>query len=255
MSRPVFVAEHHHDILNAWAEIRRGRDAPFRLITFDFHTDTLPAFNRYALKKLELDLGRVTTRPEHAELCAQLAAAVDFRDAASVKRAVSWLRHDEHIDCARRAGMVSDVALVLSTDTPGNTPDFGLLFPASSGASSGVPTPQTGPFGEICGVGAPAQVAAELLESPVLAPKVAAIAEAWGGLGEYIVDIDLDFFRSSASAAPREASAFEQLLLGSLAVTIARESRCVVEGRLPGESITADSLLAQLRRFTERGRS
>ena len=266
MGPPVSICEYHHDILNAWAAIRRARETPMRLITFDFHTDTLPAFNHYALRKLELDLGRVPTRAEHAALGARLVAGLDFRSADSVKNAVAHLRHDEHIDAARRAGIISDIAIILSTDAPGNLPSFALVLPAPTpicGVICGVGTPSptgadpkicgvgtpspTGADPKICGVGTPEQVAAGMLESAVLEPKVAAIAEVWGGLGEYVVDIDLDFFRSEAAAAPRDATVFCALLAGAVAVTIARESRCVLEGRLEGESITADSLYAQLR--------
>jgi hypothetical protein len=243
--RAVFISEYHHDILNAWAEIRRGRQSAFGLITFDFHTDTLPAFKNHAYRLLELALRRAPVSDEdHVKVETErerLVKAVDFADPVSIKHAAAKLRHDEHIDCALRAGILSRVAVVLSTDVPGNTRDIATLLPAE----------RTCEHGE-CDASCLAELAAGMLESRTLGPKLSAVAAAWGGLGEYVVDIDLDFFRSAAASSPNDAAVFHALLRGAVAITIARESRCVTEGRLSGEMITADGLQASLLVHIER---
>jgi hypothetical protein len=40
----IVVVESHEQVLVAWADLGRELSAPPRLLTFDFHTDTRPAF-------------------------------------------------------------------------------------------------------------------------------------------------------------------------------------------------------------------
>lgn len=98
------VVEEHHHALAEWARRRRSLAEPPALLTFDHHTDTLPAFGRFAADETERR---------------RLVDAFDYRDDASVAAALSRLRHDEHIDLALRGGVVSRAVIVAHADHPG----------------------------------------------------------------------------------------------------------------------------------------
>ena len=98
------VVEEHHHALAEWARYRRGCAEAPALLTFDHHTDTLPAFGRFAADEAERR---------------RLAAAFDYRDDASVEAALARLRHDEHIDLALRGGVVSRAVIIAHADHPG----------------------------------------------------------------------------------------------------------------------------------------
>ncbi len=97
------VAEHHH-ALREWARHRRTVDVPPTLLTFDHHTDTLPAFGRAARSEEERR---------------EWIAAFDYHSDASVDAALALLRHDEHIDLALRAGVVSRAVIIAHADHSG----------------------------------------------------------------------------------------------------------------------------------------
>ncbi len=216
--------------MTAWAKLRASLPSPPHLLTFDFHTDTLPAFNVYAYKALRLSLGREPKRQEHLAEVARLSGQIDFAKSSSIDQALRWLRHDEHVDAAQRAGIIDKIAVILSTQAPGNERDIARLFPAPIAPTD-------------------AAQAAALLDAATLAPTLSALEKSWGAALKdcvYICDIDLDFFRSARAIAPKDPSVFHHLLKHAALITIARESVCVEQGRLPGESITADSLLLAL---------
>jgi hypothetical protein len=98
------VVEEHHHALAEWARHRRSCAGAPALLTFDHHTDTLPAFGRVAADETERR---------------RLVAAFDYRDDASVEAALARLRHDEHIDLALRGGVVGRAVIVAHADHPG----------------------------------------------------------------------------------------------------------------------------------------
>ena len=98
------VVEEHHHALAEWARYRRGCAEAPALLTFDHHTDTLPAFGRFTADEAERR---------------RLIAAFDYRDDASVEAALARLRHDEHIDLALRGGVVSRAVIIAHAVHPG----------------------------------------------------------------------------------------------------------------------------------------
>jgi hypothetical protein len=68
----------------------------------------------------------------------------------------------------------------------------------------------------------------------------------------FVLDIDLDYFGSDRSIAPRDPAVFYNLIRRSVAITIATEPRFVRLERLPGETITAETLLPQLKQHIAR---
>jgi hypothetical protein len=61
----------------------------------------------------------------------------------------------------------------------------------------------------------------------------------------YLLDIDLDYFNTRRSIAPKHSSVFYELVRHSAAITIARESACVVSCRLKGETKVISDFLEE----------
>jgi hypothetical protein len=63
---------------------------------------------------------------------------------------------------------------------------------------------------------------------------------------DYILDIDLDYFRTAKSSNPNDTSLLYKLIRGAGIITIALEPECVKHCRLSREKITADTLLVDI---------
>jgi len=193
------------------------RRAP-RLITLDHHTDTSAPFRTY-LKQ----------HPDERE--GELLGAIRFRDPASVEAALDKLAHDEHIVTALRADVLS-AACVLAQNA--------MDTDAACFAQHAI----------IC-----REVRRDewdrVLESELLDRAIAGfdalLAEPLLD-GDYILDVDLDVFKTFASIAPKDASTFRRLAGGARLITVATEPdfvrRCAVDAGLD-----SDYLLAGLRRL------
>lgn len=70
--------------------------------------------------------------------------------------------------------------------------------------------------------------------------------------GGYILDVDLDYFQTRKSIEPEDARTFYRLIRESGIITVALEPACVESGRLEGETITSDFLLARLLEHIEK---
>ncbi len=91
---PGAVVEFHHQVLPAWAELRKKSGKPPFLLTLDHHTDIL--------------------RPR-AEIP---------RGAENLESALKLLRHDEHIVWAYESGLISGALVVSQEDfTPSPFPE------------------------------------------------------------------------------------------------------------------------------------
>ncbi len=213
-------------MLEAWAAAAAARGGPLDLFTLDYHTDTLPAF--------AARLRDLSGEAREAESL-RLVAAVDWRDPAAVREAITRLRYDEHIDCAYKAGLLGTIVVGLGCRTPQHTPHFARVL-----------LPPDLPERVMCD---------RLLEDETLLPWIAELESARGRpleAGGYVFDVDLDYFRTARGAAPATHSALDQLIAHAELVTIAREPGCVGLLRLPGEYIiSADlekSMLAHIAR-------
>lgn len=93
----------------------------------------------------------------------------------------------------------------------------------------------------------------QAIESSYLSDRMAIIDEMLKSIGlaallesDFILDIDLDYFRTADSVEPKDTSAFYNLIRRAVGVTIATEPSFVEICKLPGADITADSLLAKM---------
>lgn len=238
--KDVYVVESHHHVLQPWANIRKSMATAPVLLTLDYHTDTDEPFNRYRNNATSSLTGKKKAAAMDAMLPA-LISRLRFDDEASLHNAILDLDNDEHIHTAIQTGIVSRAFIVnLSCSTYS---ERGVLY-------------ETGSF---CGIGCAKTShddgcrsfhSAQVLESIYLDHELAVLngLAAQDGVpkleaGPYILDIDLDYFRSEKAIAPDDPTTFHRLVRNAVAVTLATEPDYVEELRDEGSKITAEMLL------------
>lgn len=245
----VAVFEDHHHALVPWSRWRTGTGsrAP-RLITIDHHCDTKEAFG-FAAYTPPFGTNRVDQRG--------YLAAIDRGDETTIEIAIERLRHDEHIDAAIRSGIL-DAAFVVAESTyrglksleheaydvehraiedpteaflyrrwkpvpdPPMTyamPDHRMVLIDPNYYRRG--TTLFHPWPD------------EVLESEHLEDRLRIFEQMLRDGGEpllegtpYILDVDMDVFRTWASLSPRDPSTFHRLVRGAIGVTVALERSC-----------------------------
>lgn len=250
--KDVFIVEHHHFALIGWAEVRRRLGYAPALLSFDRHTDTLFAFSGYlgATKRLTDDDLVMSGRTEKKVIqeCQKYSYSAE-----SIEAAVTNLRNDEHIDAAIRIEVIKR-AFIISHDCNGavrrnaeGTFD-GYILPIyviplemlDREERSNLPDER-----EIAGRG---------FESRFLRRLVSLISEVATADGEpdwrvpgYILDIDLDYFRTKSAISPTDTFVFHKIIREAEAITIATEPTYVRSGWLDEEQISSDELLQHLK--------
>ncbi|MCC6809223.1 MAG: UPF0489 family protein [Deltaproteobacteria bacterium] len=235
----VYTREQHHNVLEAWADARDEAGAPLALISFDYHTDTLPAFADEVSRRYKKQHAELPARDVRDALCADEHARIDWSDRTALKDAVMRLSHDEHIDAAVRAGILGPAFVVLGCYEPGSVPPWATVIVPPC------PLAHTGAHDAECTLA----FCNALLEDHVLQPIVARVEAALGApidRSDYILDVDLDYFRTARGIAPTAGAVFDRLIRHARLITVAEEPGCVGMLRLKGESIIASELLAAL---------
>ena len=202
---PCIVDLHHH-VLLPWADLRRTLPMAPRVITLDFHTDTLSA---------------VFSRGVAAE-------PGDWQDAETVQNAVDQLHHDEHFDWALRTGLISRADIIAISPQVGIYPHPAMLvhpLAPELTPDSVLQSPEN--------IRHPADHALDLLpEIPMETP--------------YILDVDCDFFLTAQSLRIQPDSRFSAWVQNAAMITLSRENDWVKLLRLPGENITGDAIARSL---------
>lgn len=223
MKRETIVVDSHNKVLSAWADHRRDLGRAPRLLTLDRHTDTSRPFRKY-LRENQSDIP-----------ASRLVAEIDFNRPETVERAVSLLGNDEHVVAAIESGIVSS-ALVLAH----NARDTDLATYRDHRIVCR--EVRDGEWDRV-------------IESEILARAIEGFGRILGeagekGLreGEYILDIDLDYFTSFASIAPSDETLLRSLAEGAGLITVATEPEYVRSGAVdPG--LTSEYLLGKLERL------
>ncbi len=219
------VVSEHHQVLRPWSQLRCSLERAPAVLTLDHHTDVLPAFGRYAQ-------GDETLRQE-------LIANFDYTSEESIADALSKLRHDEHIDLALRAGVISSALIIAHENftTPAHEAMRVYVEPNWPDGDTMLNDPVTfRPFAD------------KMLEDEfLLGAKFCA--------EEWILDIDLDSLLTAKAVAPTKGDYFDKLWQESRLVTISKEEEWIRLLRLPNENIDADFLLSELKKRFNYGKS
>ncbi len=283
----VVVFDSHHFALLPWSDFARELGAPVRLLTLDYHTDTMMAFRGY-LSQLEADGDYDETFDFRDERRARLAL-VDPSDEASLQQAVTHLRYDEHIDAAIRLGVI-ETAFVICHDGAGLALESNeqlALWEAGktkisvqgldgefeiealgTGVATGpftytlpedrmVVLPERNVYSWSPRVGDEDRENRDAaLVSEFLAERLALVDEICESTGlpklfdkPFILDIDLDYFNTKCSVEPADSTVFNELVRRAGLITIAREPGCVRSCQLPGEQLNAMQLETDLLRL------
>ena len=205
--KTALVSEHHH-VLLPWCRFARKTGLRCHAVTLDHHTDVLPAFGRSEYK-----------------------GDFDFSSDASVLRNLPFLRHDEHIDWALRAGVL-ETALILSEEN-----FTGPAHPAMRISCDPVwPDPQS----VLNGTPEAVSAAEQVLESGYLSRQIGEIPH------PLILDLDLDYFLCEKALHPADDSFFRRLVEEAELITVSLERDWQKILRLPGETLTSDSIFRHL---------
>lgn len=232
--KTVYIAESHHMVLEAWAELRRNRPAPPHVVTLDYHTDLRKAFTGDCLRTF--DESESQDFPDAEEAYAHMGPLVSrlaTLDPAEVKAMIDRLTFEEHIDAAQRACIIDHVFLCLSS-RPGIPPDSRqhAVWKETYARPEADTVLEPGFLGKLVGE----------VEKTVGQPLEAL---------PYILDIDLDFFRTAKAIQPEDPSVFHRLIRHAQIITVALEPNCVKDCRLPREKITSERLLDELTKQIE----
>jgi hypothetical protein len=279
--KDIYIFESHHFALFPWARLSCVLGAPARLLTLDFHTDTLLAFTRYACNSLGGALK--CTMEDWMPVAEQEVARIDAASDGSIEIAVSRLKFDEHINAALRANIL-DLAFVIANQVSkpirsneqiqldeslaemdpiqrlmagrqGAQPPFTYAIPLDRTII--LPKRYDYPWiNEESGEGAYNDAA---LESEFLRERLGLIAEicSTGNVPHlfeqpFILDIDLDYFNTLRSITPDDPDVFYDLIRRASIITIARESDCVLQCRIDGQTFTSQDLEAALLEHIDR---
>lgn len=265
--KPVYIFESHNIALAAWAEIKRTHDQDLILITLDYHTDKNKAFRR---SDFVYEYAR--GNPEKTELrINERISQVDWRDDESIHQAVTDLKNDEQIDAAIRLGLFSfafcinhrhETTSIEVRDWIKETggfplgrkrpePPYAYEVPDNKifevGGNCSIKNEET-THGDDCAT----PVEDQVIES-VMLEHLITTANSMARFASieditrvpYVLDIDLDYFRTLKSLSPDDATTFHAIIRNAVGITIATEPAYVHDLRMDDE-LTSDYALERV---------
>jgi hypothetical protein len=274
--KSVYIVASHHEVLEAWAEVRKGMDTAPDLISIDEHTDTLEPFQSYVSN---LEEGDERPEAERAAVRQALVDEIEFRNSTTVKQAVARLRHDEHIQAATRSGII-DIAFVISIEGAQTYSEEEKQqvseFRLGKKASPVLTKPRRYrlrdsrilviPFGCHTDCTSTAhdaechrKLSDQILETCLLERQIEIASEMSISIRNvalrakpFILDIDLDTFHTYQSLSPKDPSLFHELISGASAITIAIEREWTSALWLEQSAAPIDDMLGSLYRHIEK---
>lgn len=226
--KQLFICKEHHHALVPWANVRRTKEE-LNLLTFDHHTDTHDAFLYYLYYN-------------KTETLENLIEKIDINNHATIKEAITKLRNDEHIDTAVKIGIFKksfSVSYDGSFDKPPSNEWTEMhktdetKIPFMMGMIK-LPEVLTYPDAKLYEIGTSEildyenSIADELI-SFVLS-KINIMAKIDIMQTNYILDIDLDYFKTYDALNRNDLKLFRDLLSQATAITIATEPDFASEG-------------------------
>lgn len=243
--KSIAIFEHHHHALIPWRRWHEGVGR-VRLITIDHHCDTQEAFQFSAFDGRKIDPSKQ----------AALLAAIDPMDEKTIEWSVPNLRHDEHIEAAIRSGILDAAFIVHEQNARSVKSIEETAFWDKVNTLTGIeqiihireaPRPELpmtyampghrmvaiDPTYYLRGTELVDPWPQLAIESEHLEDRLATFEQILRSAGEaplegnpYILDVDMDAFRTYGSLQPRDATTFHRLIKGAVGITIAREQDC-----------------------------
>ncbi len=209
---PVSAADLHHQVLPFWRAFREECAEAPAVVTLDFHTDTLSGLRR----------GLLAPPPD------------GWKEPELVADAVTRLHHDEHFDWALRSGILSSATIIALSPQQGPCGHSGIQVrrPAIPEVDFFLNDPER------------ARCTADALTGDALLKPL--VKEVLDWRKPWILDVDCDFFLTAGALNFPDDSCMAELIRRASRITLSRESDWVRVLRLPGETITGESLAVSL---------
>ena len=213
-SPAVHVVDLHHRVLLPWCALRRTLDFAPRVLSFDFHTDTLSG------------ISRGLPPPQ----------AGDYTDIQKVECAIRELHHDEHFDWALRSGTVSEVRICSIAPQNGDCAHPGMKVHS-------LPFPG----GDVNIIFQDPDSCREILDQALSDDFLQKILEDFSAdPTPFLLDIDCDFFLTEKMLASAGNPFFSCLARSALLITLSLEEDWVRLLQLPGEKLTGECIVRKL---------
>lgn len=211
--KKVFICEEHHHVLRFWHQFKE--QFPY-LLSFDHHTDLRRAFQHYIntlypLYKTHQDRTQEDWYSDQSKLLKEISEN-DFN-------AILKLKHDEHIDAAIQTGIIKK-ALTYTYHSYGN--DLNRVYTISGNSDYDNEPIINNP---ILNHETKSYITSTELEEGFKRFDLCIPRSEW--LGNYILDIDLDFFQTCKSIKPDDISFFKKIIDNAIAISIAKESNWI----------------------------
>lgn len=181
MIQKLRIHELHHHVLSSWYELKE--DLP-QVITFDHHTDILPAFSDYTvLHGFPEDAGK------------------------DLEKDIERLQHDEHFSYALRHKIISGAVII--SHTPAVTAleeNLHVLYNADFSEDEPLNSKLYKKYFDMA------------LEDSFLEQFTEFLPQE-----NYILDIDCDYFKTAESLVPEKCEIFRNLIHNARMITVSRE--------------------------------
>jgi hypothetical protein len=199
----IYIFDKHHFALPVWALAANKNKRPYNLISFDYHTDTVAPFNKYAFRKIYEEQIRSSTKNEFQlanEIIYERILKVDTDDLTSLLDTVKDLEFDEHITTAHELALINEYHVINKSDSIAMFKGEHLYKNDSlSGETELISCIDDNYI---------LQTGFEMPDEP------------------YILDFDLDYFPKRKSFSPEKTSFISRIIKNAEIITIAREKEC-----------------------------
>lgn len=222
--KEVFVCEEHHHVLLHWHKFKSKR--PY-LLTFDHHTDVHDCFQNF----LYYNARGKNYDSEKFELIKKL----EVNDIDTILK----LKHDEHIDASIKAGFFQK-AFVFCDDSYNSQPKSIYYINGNVNYDNEPIIINSRLFDEF-----DLSISDDNLKNHFRKFDLCIPRNSW--INNFILDIDLDFFKTRKSIETTDNVFFKYLLNKALTITIAKETGWVnIWKRDHDEFISVEFLLDNL---------
>lgn len=223
--KPVYICEKHHHVLKFWYSQRREN---LYLLTFDHHTDLHRAYQG-ELDKLKYKIKTQDDWDFEQKKLLEILVKGDFND-------INLLHHDEHIDAAVLLEIFKKI-LVYSYDSYCKKPNRVYCISDKEYENQKVINNYNYPDSN-------AVIESEILINNFKKFELCNLAvDVW--IDNFILDIDLDYFKTKKSINPENVDFFKYLISKCKGITIATEPT-FVNSLKEDEDLDSEYLLENL---------